>query len=277
MAKERPGMILYFDDLEAVGELSDAELGQLVRLLKDYELTGERQEPKGYVGMAYSFMIPKFERDRVRYIKSCKQRSDAAKKRWEKVAAEREANANACESDAEVCEDDANVCGNDATAYAEVCESMQKEEEKENEEENKKEKENEHEHENETEEESTAPAQEAGEASCGGDGSVKLSSELISLIARYQEMSGERYALVKENFLALAKQYGTDWLSRATECAIKSGNMQISYLRGILRNWQEAGKPDEQVLRPKQKPRSDNPALWYEQRTDSLEKYYMDL
>ena len=97
------------------------------------------------------------------------------------------------------------------------------------------------------------------------------------MIARFQEMSGERYALVKENFLALSKQYSEDWLSRAMECAIKSGNVQIGYLRGILRNWSEAGRPDEQVLRPKQKPRPDNPALWYEQRNDSLEYLMMDL
>ncbi|MBP3371928.1 MAG: DnaD domain protein [Clostridia bacterium] len=259
----RPGVILYLEDFNAVEDLTDAQLGQLLRALVEYEQTGQKKKIQGEVGMAYAFITQKFDIDRERYTQTKKARSKAAKARWDK-AADREAVAQ--ETESTQIHDDTMKKMQMHDLHSDAVQTMQYKDKDENE--NININENQHQNENKT------GASACTEQVTGGDGG--MTREFLNLMSRYCDLTGERYQLVRENFASLCKQYSEDWLSKAVECAVKSGNTSIAYIRGILRNWAQAGRPDEREFRDKPQ-YHDNPALNYSQRTNDLENLYMDL
>ncbi|MBP3372800.1 MAG: hypothetical protein J6L88_09785 [Clostridia bacterium] len=248
MQKERPGIMFYIDDLNALDKVDDAEFGRMIRLLRDYVCTGEEQQVDGWMGILYSMMISKMDRDKERYEKICSDRRAAARSRWDRAK----------QSDAQQCKDEdlqeePMQTMPTATATATATSTAT------------------------TTTTTTTTATAASKGDDDGD-DMQDFSELDYLIDRYRLYADDHEQVVKENFGALSKQYGDDWLSRAISCAVKEGKVNIAYIRGILRNWYKTGKPDESEFRPKQEPKPfDNPALNYSQRTDSLNDLLMDL
>ena len=79
--KQRPGMMLYFEDIRAIERFSDAQIGKLLRLLMDYAETGELPEiDDERVDTAMCIFKAKVDRDRKHYEDLSKKRSSAAKK-----------------------------------------------------------------------------------------------------------------------------------------------------------------------------------------------------
>ena len=80
MGEVRPGFMLYFQDIEAVRKLSDAQFGRLVRIMAHYALTGEElsvDDP--FIEMAFSMIRFKLDHDRIRYEAIREKRRDAGK------------------------------------------------------------------------------------------------------------------------------------------------------------------------------------------------------
>ncbi len=250
MQKERPGIMFYIDDLNALDKVDDAEFGRMIRLVRDYVCTGEEQQVDGWMGILYSMMISKMDRDKERYEKICSDRRAAAKSRWDRA---KQSDAEQCK--AEDLQEEPMQTMPTATSTATATATS-------------------------TATATTTTTTTATAASKGDDGGDDMRdiSELDYLIDRYRLYADDHEQVVKENFIDLSKDYGNDWLSRAISCAVKEGKVNIAYIRGILRNWKKTGKPDESEFRARQQSRTfDNPALNYSQRTNDLEDLYMDL
>ena len=67
---ERPGFVVYFDLLDQIQELSDAERGQLLTGMLEYGKYGVLPEFKGMLAMAWRFLRPKMDRDAEAYAKT---------------------------------------------------------------------------------------------------------------------------------------------------------------------------------------------------------------
>ena len=72
MAKDRPGIMVYFDTLKSFQRLSFENAGRLIVAMLEY---GERGTEPDFsdseaLGMAWSFMRPKIDRDNESYRKS---------------------------------------------------------------------------------------------------------------------------------------------------------------------------------------------------------------
>lgn len=79
--KQRPGMMLYFEDLDSLYRLTDAQLGCLIRLMSNYACTGEYVETGDErVDMMMSVYKCKMDRDQERYDAISKRRSNASRK-----------------------------------------------------------------------------------------------------------------------------------------------------------------------------------------------------
>lgn len=80
----RPGIMIYFDILEPIKVLSDAEKGRLLVAMLEYGQTGVLPEFDGMLALAWGFVKPKLDRDdetyenaktQRRYAAFCKQRT----------------------------------------------------------------------------------------------------------------------------------------------------------------------------------------------------------
>ena len=67
---ERPGFVVYFDLLDQIQDLSDAERGQLLTGMLEYGKYGVLPEFKGMLAMAWRFLRPKMDRDAEAYAKT---------------------------------------------------------------------------------------------------------------------------------------------------------------------------------------------------------------
>ena len=84
-AKERPGVVLYFDTIRPViKRLSDAQCGTLLRSVIEYAQYGVMPELDAMTGMAFDLLVPKIDRDAERYEESREQRQYAAYTREKK-------------------------------------------------------------------------------------------------------------------------------------------------------------------------------------------------
>lgn len=64
----RPGFMLYFDALAPIlNELSNEDLGELLRAVYRYALDGEARAPRGVAGFAFQMLKPRLDRDAQRY------------------------------------------------------------------------------------------------------------------------------------------------------------------------------------------------------------------
>ncbi len=73
--------LFYLDNKEILADLSDAQLGQLLRYLIDFAETGEAQKiADPVVLMAYKFMTAQMRRDMDKYEKKCRKNAENGKK-----------------------------------------------------------------------------------------------------------------------------------------------------------------------------------------------------
>ena len=88
-AKERPGVVLYFDTIRPViKRLSDAQCGTLLRSVIEYAQYGVMPELDAMTGMAFDLLVPKIDRDAERYEEGREQRQYAAYVREKKRSGE---------------------------------------------------------------------------------------------------------------------------------------------------------------------------------------------
>lgn len=74
----RPGIMLYFDILEPIRVLPDAEKGQLLVAMLEYGKSGTVPEFTGMLALAWGFVKPKLDRDDESYEEAKVQRKYAA-------------------------------------------------------------------------------------------------------------------------------------------------------------------------------------------------------
>ena len=74
----RPGIMLYFDMLEPVRVLPDAEKGRLLIAMLEYGQFGKLPEFQGMLALAWAFVKPKLDRDGQSYDNAKLQRKYAA-------------------------------------------------------------------------------------------------------------------------------------------------------------------------------------------------------
>ena len=74
----RPGIMLYFDMLEPVRVLPDAEKGRLLVAMLEYGQSGKLPEFQGMLALAWAFVKPKLDRDGQSYDNAKLQRKYAA-------------------------------------------------------------------------------------------------------------------------------------------------------------------------------------------------------
>ena len=87
--KERPGVMLYFDDVRPViSRLDVAQCGVLLRSVMDYAQYGVVPELDPMTGLAFDMLVPKIDRDAERYEESREQRQYAGYVREKKRSGE---------------------------------------------------------------------------------------------------------------------------------------------------------------------------------------------
>lgn len=80
---KKSSFLIYLDYNEQFKLLSDEELGKLIRVIMQYEKTGEEPSLDGVLKMAFSFIKTQLDRDREKYEKKCEKNKENARKRWE--------------------------------------------------------------------------------------------------------------------------------------------------------------------------------------------------
>ena len=73
----RPGIMLYFDILEPIRVLPDAEKGQLLVAMLEYGKSGVMPEFDGMLALAWGFVKPKIDKDEAEYNMSVLRRQFA--------------------------------------------------------------------------------------------------------------------------------------------------------------------------------------------------------
>ena len=87
--KERPGVMLYFDDVRPViSRLDVTQCGVLLRSVMDYAQYGVVPELDPMTGLAFDMLVPKIDRDAERYEESREQRQYAGYVREKKRSGE---------------------------------------------------------------------------------------------------------------------------------------------------------------------------------------------
>lgn len=110
--KQRPGFMLYHEDVDDLGMLEAEDFKRLFLALAKYSQTGETETLGGGLDVLYRLMMRKISKQDEAYETACQQRQKAAESRW----GARNADASACETmrnDAGACEtmrEDAEAC-----------------------------------------------------------------------------------------------------------------------------------------------------------------------
>lgn len=76
-----PGFMVYFEDLENISNLSNSDLGKLIRLLAEFAQGGEPEVPPKLL-YPYNFISTKVKRDTDAYEQKVEKRRKAAEARW---------------------------------------------------------------------------------------------------------------------------------------------------------------------------------------------------
>ena len=110
--KQRPGFMLYHEDVDDLGMLEAEDFKRLFLALARFSETGEQETLGGGLDVLYRLMMRKISKQDEAYEAACQQRQKAAESRW----GARNADASACETmreDTEACEsmrEDASAC-----------------------------------------------------------------------------------------------------------------------------------------------------------------------
>ena len=101
--KQRPGFMLYHEDVDDLGMLEAEDFKRLFLALARFSETGEQETLGGGLDVLYRLMLRKISKQDEAYEAACQQRQKAAESRW----GARNVDAGACETmreDAEACE-----------------------------------------------------------------------------------------------------------------------------------------------------------------------------
>lgn len=113
--KQRPGFMLYHEDVDDLGMLEAEDFKRLFLALAKYSQTGETETLGGGLDVLYRLMLRKISKQDEAYEAACQQRQKAAESRW----GARNADAGACET----MRKDAEACGS-MREHAEACETI---------------------------------------------------------------------------------------------------------------------------------------------------------
>ena len=87
-ASKRKGFVLYFDQIEQVGMLSDEEAGQLFKAL--FSCNSDKKSPPCFenplIQMCFSVIYAQMKRDAEKYEQKCERMAENARKKWEEQA-----------------------------------------------------------------------------------------------------------------------------------------------------------------------------------------------
>lgn len=104
MAKEKVSFVMFYEWETIFDRLSDAQLGALLRAIYAYEIRGEEYTgTDDAVRMSLAFVCPALDRNKAKYLATCKQNSRNAKKRWD-TPRDRANGRDRMQSDATACE-----------------------------------------------------------------------------------------------------------------------------------------------------------------------------
>ena len=123
--KQRPGFMLYHEDVDDLGMLEAEDFKRLFLALARFSETGEQETLGGGLDVLYRLMLRKISKQDEAYEAACQQRQKAAESRW----GARNVDAGACETmreDAEACEtmrEDTEACES-MREDAGACETM---------------------------------------------------------------------------------------------------------------------------------------------------------
>lgn len=79
---ERDGFILYKSHYEPIKNLTDEQLGRLLRAIFEWQITGHA-DPGPDVAMAFEFIINQCRIDNAKYLDRCEQNRNNVLSRWE--------------------------------------------------------------------------------------------------------------------------------------------------------------------------------------------------
>jgi len=83
MERQQPGVMLYFEIRPCLSRLSMEEQGLLFNAILDYGEDGTEPDFEYMLGIAWDFIKPRLERDKLRYEEICRKRTEAARIRWD--------------------------------------------------------------------------------------------------------------------------------------------------------------------------------------------------
>ena len=72
-SKNKRSFLLYLDYKEQFDLLNDEQLGQLLRVIMEYEETGNVPKIDGMIKMAFSFIKAQLDRDQEKYEEKCQK------------------------------------------------------------------------------------------------------------------------------------------------------------------------------------------------------------
>lgn len=75
--KERPGVMIYFDNQECINALSDEDAGRLIKGLLNYAAHGVTPQFDGALKLVWLMLKPRLDYDAQRYLRLCRQKSYA--------------------------------------------------------------------------------------------------------------------------------------------------------------------------------------------------------
>lgn len=81
--KKQPGILFYFNIRPCLSRLSTEEKGLLFEAMLDYGEEDLLPQFEGALGVAWDFILPMLEHDRLRYSEKVEKARQAAMKRWE--------------------------------------------------------------------------------------------------------------------------------------------------------------------------------------------------
>ena len=69
----------------------------------------------------------------------------------------------------------------------------------------------------------------------------------------YESNIGVLTPMIADDLRLIEKEFPAGWFEKAVKVAVNANKRKLSYVRGILRRWQEDGLPDDNPVQKKQK------------------------
>lgn len=214
--KQRPGFMLYHDDVDDLGMLEAEDFKRLFLALAKYSQTGETETLGGGLDVLYRLMLRKIAKQDEAYERTCQARREAAEKRWN-VSDDDANDANACNS-MQTDANDANACecmqtdANDANRNLNLNLNMNLSPQN-------------------IERQSVTRARE--------DAETEADDEIRDRCVRKLKEAGEKGdPFLKDGIAMLIGRHGSAKVERAVDRAVSDRSPNIQDVRNILLSWE---------------------------------------